>query len=220
MRLRVHDEHIRRYLWRYLNSPAARQFLRDRATGTAGNMPKISGKTLKSLPVLMPRDANFQRVNEQIDRAFSWINTVPSDVSKAKSLLEHLDQAVLTKAFRGELVPQDPSDEPATVLLERIQAERLERQNIEKSAASKRRRTKKSTAKTERITMGRKRTEVSESHLSETLQALGGVANAKELWQRSDMDIDEFYKLLRDEIMAGRIKEGTEKERLERADAA
>ena len=68
--------------------------------------------------------------------------------------------------------------------------------------------------------MARKRTEVSENHLSETLRTLGGAADARALWQRSDMDIDEFYKLLRDEMKAGRIREGAEKERLELADAA
>ena len=35
-----------------------------------------------------------------------------------------LDEAILAKAFKGQLVPQDPNDEPASVLLERIKAER------------------------------------------------------------------------------------------------
>lgn len=68
--------------------------------------------------------------------------------------------------------------------------------------------------------MAKKRTEVSENHLSEILGTLGGAVDADELWQRSDMDVDEFYKLLRDEIAAGRIKESAEKERLVLADAA
>ena len=38
--------------------------------------------------------------------------------------LETLDRSILAKAFRGELVPQDPNDEPAAVLLDRIRAER------------------------------------------------------------------------------------------------
>ena len=45
-------------------------------------------------------------------------------VAEATEQLALLDQAVLSKAFRGELVPQDPDDEPASALLERIRAER------------------------------------------------------------------------------------------------
>ena len=45
-------------------------------------------------------------------------------VASAKSRIDHLTQSILAKAFRGELVPQDPSDEPASLLLERIQAQR------------------------------------------------------------------------------------------------
>jgi type I restriction enzyme S subunit len=46
--------------------------------------------------------------------------------TSARKLIDHLDQAILAKAFRGELVPQDPSDEPASVLLDRIRAERTQ----------------------------------------------------------------------------------------------
>ena len=53
-----------------------------------------------------------------------WLNVVASEQAQATRLLDHLDQANLAKAFRGELVPQDPTDEPASVLLERIHAER------------------------------------------------------------------------------------------------
>ena len=42
----------------------------------------------------------------------------------AEDLLGILDRSILAKAFRGELVEQDPTDEPAAVLLERIRAER------------------------------------------------------------------------------------------------
>jgi type I restriction enzyme S subunit len=38
--------------------------------------------------------------------------------------LDRLEQSTLAKAFRGEIVPQDPNDEPASILLERIQKER------------------------------------------------------------------------------------------------
>ena len=68
--------------------------------------------------------------------------------------------------------------------------------------------------------MGKKRTEVNPDHLATTLKSLGGAAGARELWQTSQMDIEEFYKQLRDEIMAGRIREGASKDELVTADAA
>ena len=46
------------------------------------------------------------------------------EASRAARLLDRLDERLLAKAFRGELVPQDPEDEPAADLLARIQAAR------------------------------------------------------------------------------------------------
>ncbi len=60
----------------------------------------------------------------RIDRAFAEIDRLTAEATAARRLLDRLDQAVLAKAFRGELVPQDPADEPASVLLDRIRAER------------------------------------------------------------------------------------------------
>jgi type I restriction enzyme, S subunit len=50
--------------------------------------------------------------------ALAWIDRLASEATSARKLIDHLDQAVLAKAFRGELVPQDPKDEPASVLLD------------------------------------------------------------------------------------------------------
>jgi type I restriction enzyme S subunit len=61
----------------------------------------------------------------RIKTAFAWVNRLAAEASSARKLIDHLDQAILAKAFRGELVPQDPNDEPASVLLERVKAERV-----------------------------------------------------------------------------------------------
>lgn len=60
----------------------------------------------------------------RVRSAFTEIDRLTAEAAAARRLLDRLDQAILAKAFRGELVPQDPTDEPAGVLLDRIRAER------------------------------------------------------------------------------------------------
>jgi type I restriction enzyme S subunit len=125
MRIRVKDVTDRTYLWRFLNSEEARRYFRENATGTAGNMPKISGNILRMLPVPIPAHAEERaEIVRRIETAFAWIDRLAAEASSAAKLLAHLDQAILAKAFRGELVAQDPTDEPASALLARISSER------------------------------------------------------------------------------------------------
>ncbi|MGH8464988.1 MAG: restriction endonuclease subunit S, partial [Pseudomonas sp.] len=55
---------------------------------------------------------------------FAFADQLEAKVASAKSRIDYLTQSILANAFRGELVPQDPNDEPASVLLERIKAQR------------------------------------------------------------------------------------------------
>ncbi len=221
MRLRVSDRHVREYLWRFLNSMEARSYLRERASGTAGNMPKISGSTLKSLPVPVPADGNFQRVNQAINRALAWISTVKTDVEKSTGLITHLEHHILGKAFSGTLVAQDSRDEPSAELLNRIKVLRQQHQvsPVRRGRTAQPRKSTKGTTK-RKILMGKTRSDVAPNHLSKTLAALGGAARSKQLWQGSEMDIEEFYKQLRQEVKAGHIREGSKKDELVIADAS
>jgi len=84
----------------------------------------INLDTLATVRVPIAPVAEQAEIVGRIETAFSWIDRLASEATSARRLIDRLDQAVLTKAFRGELVPQDPADEPASVLLERIKAER------------------------------------------------------------------------------------------------
>jgi type I restriction enzyme S subunit len=72
----------------------------------------------------------------EAEQFFVCLNKTFEVVEQAMSKIPQLEQAILAKAFRGELVPQDPNDEPASVLLERIRAER-EKLDTKKKAKGK-----------------------------------------------------------------------------------
>jgi type I restriction enzyme S subunit len=61
-----------------------------------------------------------------IEERFSVIDQLNQTIITALQQAEALRQSILKKAFSGQLVPQDPNDEPASVLLERIQAEKAQ----------------------------------------------------------------------------------------------
>ncbi len=108
-----------RILWRALSWEFCRRFMRDRATGTAGNMPKVNGETVRSIPVPLPPIAEQAALLKAIDNALTAREVAASGVGELARKLLELERSVLAKAFRGELVPQDPNDEPAEAMLAR-----------------------------------------------------------------------------------------------------
>ncbi len=69
-----------------------------------------------------------------VDQYFAFADSIEAQVDKARARVDKLTQSLLAKAFRGELVPQDPNDEPADKLLERIQVARQEAEALAKAA--------------------------------------------------------------------------------------
>lgn len=126
MRIKIDDELTRRYVWRYLNSPAARRYFQDRATGTAGNMPKITGRILAALPVpLAPRE-QMGAILDGIDKLYARLEAVKAENRRCARLVGKLEDAFLRKAFSGRLVKQDPADQPAATILTQIDPGKLD----------------------------------------------------------------------------------------------
>ena len=63
--------------------------------------------------------------NNMLTFCIAYADRLEARYASARAQTERLTLALLAKAFRGELVPQDPNDEPASILLERIRAERV-----------------------------------------------------------------------------------------------
>ena len=68
--------------------------------------------------------AEGQKIVRRVESLFALANKIEQRHKKAQAFIDKLTPSLLAKAFRGELVPQDPNDEPASVLLGRIRVER------------------------------------------------------------------------------------------------
>ena len=184
------------------------------ATGTAGNMPKIQGSTIRDMLVPLPPEARQEALLDRVEKAFESIQAIQGDATRAHELLGRLEEATLAKAFRGALVPQDPHESPVSISPVSLQAKKPARLGHSRAEGEGGSRVRTAGKNTKEDSVEKKRADVRDDHLTESLRTLGGAANARGLWQRSEMDIEEFYKQLRDEMKAGRIEEGTAKEEL------
>ena len=86
-----------------------------------GSTQKFIGTTsIELLPVPLAPAKEQEVIVEEIERRFSIADEVEKVVEQSLKQAERLRQSILKRAFEGNLVPQDPNDEPADKLLERI----------------------------------------------------------------------------------------------------
>ena len=124
------------FVCRYLLSPIAQQWLKARSKTTAGQT-NLTLEVCRSLPFPLPPKEEQQALLLSLDGAME-ATARQSDAIKI-SLKQSAAQRknILKAAFSGQLVPQYPNDEPASVLLERIRAERAERDAVKKPRGRK-----------------------------------------------------------------------------------
>lgn len=106
-----------------LSTPASRALIESKAATTAGQY-NLNLAALRSLPVPLPPIEEQRSIVANVDRQFSIVDALDAQIDRALGRSVALRRSILEQAFTGRLVPQDPSDEPASTLLERISAER------------------------------------------------------------------------------------------------
>jgi type I restriction enzyme, S subunit len=89
--------------------------------------PRINTTQLRRLDVRVCPLPEQQEIVRRVEALFKKADEIETRYHKAKAFVDKLTQSILAKAFRGELVPQDPNDEPASKLLERIRSERVDK---------------------------------------------------------------------------------------------
>lgn len=116
----------------FLISPQAKDLITKFDNGSA--QPNLSAKSLAMYPLCLPSLKEQTEIVRLVEQYFALADTLEKNLANAKQRVDNLTQSILAKAFRGELVPQDPNDEPADKLLARIKAARLEAEKLEKAA--------------------------------------------------------------------------------------
>lgn len=111
------------FLNHFLASPQTRSVIAGRARSTSG-VNNVNAQQLLSLVVPLPTLERQRELVRAISVARERSQKLLVEAIRARTLVDRLEAALLSRAFRGELLPQDQADEPASALLERIRKER------------------------------------------------------------------------------------------------
>jgi type I restriction enzyme, S subunit len=122
-RFRAGEEISAAYLALCLRTEEVLSHAVSRAKATAGQF-NLTLEICRELPLPVPPAEEQTEIVRRVEQLFAFADQLEAKVASAKIRIDQLTQSILAKAFRGELVPQDPNDEPASVLLERIKAQR------------------------------------------------------------------------------------------------
>lgn len=221
IRIQCTEKLMPEYLTYSLNGPAGRDYCW--AVKTDGvSQSNINAKKIAAFRFLLPSLDEQAEIVRRIDSAFGWLDRMAADHAAAARLVPKLDAAILAKAFQGKLVPQDPNDEHAAKLLERIKAEREDapkkgrgRQKgivVESHIGPMRAEVVRPTSKAKgsSMTKSRQDDEVKDKPYLAGLLKSGRFSDAQSLFRAADLPVSDFYKQLAWEIDKGHILDNAE----------
>lgn len=123
IRIRLQDKINPAFAWYRLTAPDIRSDIETQARSSSG-VHNINTEELRQISFTLPPLPEQAEIVRRIEALFAIADRIEARYQSALTTFDRLTPALLAKAFRGELVPQDPNDEPASVLLERIRAAR------------------------------------------------------------------------------------------------
>jgi type I restriction enzyme S subunit len=170
--------------------------------------PRINLRQLKEFTFELPPLSEQHEIVRCVEALFTYADRLEARYSAARARVERLTPALLAKAFCGELVPQDPSDEPASVLLERIRAARVEQPTAKRGRKPPATRVPRAPKEKAAMTKSRHDDDVQHKpYLAGLLREAGGIASVEDLFRRAELPVTDFYKQLAWEVENGHIRD-------------
>lgn len=202
-RLSIGQRVVRHYVYFALLDSSIQLRMQNAVRGVAVKGINIGDVRALQLP-LPPYDEQLEIVR-RVKALFRLADRIEARYDQACSEAKKLTSLLLSKAFRGELVVQEPSDEPADVLMARIAAQRSS-----VAAQPKVRKARAPRAPKENATMTKSRYDDDvrgKPYLADHLRRMNGPATAEVLFKAAELPVADFYKQLAWEVTQGHVTE-------------
>ena len=124
IRIRMLGDLPPEYIYQFFDSACYWSQITDKSVGVG--QPNCNGTSLKGLLIPLPPINEQLRIVPTAQALLEYVATIDTDRKELLAIIANVKTKILDLAIRGQLVPQDPADEPASVLLERIRAEKEE----------------------------------------------------------------------------------------------
>ncbi len=184
-------------------------YLNMRELAEGGNQPNLNLSKVKDFEIPLPALAAQTQIIQRVEALFTLADRIEAYATAARAHAQRLSPLVLAKAFRGELVPQDPQDEPASALLERIAAQRAMPAEKKQTNKPRQARTPRAPKEAAAMTKSRHDDDVKDKpYLADHLRRLGVATTAEVLFNASELPVADFYKQLAWEVAQGHIADG------------
>lgn len=189
------------------SSPLLREHLTVEAKSTAGHQ-RISMGAVTEFPIPLPPQNEQQEIIRQVEILFAIADRIEARYTAMRAHAKRLAPQLLVKAFRGELVEQDPSDEPASVLLARVAAQRSSPTHQPKKRTTRQPRATRESKEAAAMTKSRQDDDVKgKPYLAGHLRRMGASATAEALFKVAELPVADFYKQLVWEVAQGYVKD-------------
>lgn len=200
-----------RALTSFVKIALAANYLAMRELAEGGNQPNLNLSKIKDFEIPLPSLEVQATVVKRADELLAKADRIEALYTSARSQANQLAPQVLAKAFRGELVPQDPSDEPASDLLASIASEGNRASATPRSRKARAPRidqpfpSKKFASKAMSNKSRQDEDVKGQPYLAGHLRRLARPVDAKTLYEASELPVADFYKQLTWEIAEGHV---------------